>query len=107
MQDVETVWRMLGDEARVTEQGLAVILQIWRFGGHFCGAHGASLPLHPYSCRPGQNKVRGFGFFYLKSYAFWFIIKQSLKLRICLFYTFHSKCICQQKSIEKMLNNCA
>ena len=38
MWDVETEWRRLGDVARDTE----VILKIWRLGGHFCGAHGAS-----------------------------------------------------------------
>ena len=48
MRGVETKWRRLGDVATGTEtntRGLEVILQIWRLGGHFCGAHGASAPL--------------------------------------------------------------
>ena len=35
----------LGDVARGMEtvsRGLEVILQIWRLGGHYCGAHGTS-----------------------------------------------------------------
>ena len=48
MQGVETEWRRLGDVVRGTETvflGLEFILQIWRLGGHFCRAHGASA--HP------------------------------------------------------------
>ena len=48
MGGVEKKWRRLGDVATDTEtntRGLEVILQIWRLGGHFCGAHGASAPL--------------------------------------------------------------
>ena len=47
MRGVETKWRRLGDVERGTEtvlQGLEVILLIWRRGGNFCGAHGASAP---------------------------------------------------------------
>ena len=47
MRGVETKWRRLGDVARDREtvsHGLEVILQIWRLGGHFCGAQGASSP---------------------------------------------------------------
>ena len=44
---------------------------------------------------PDQAELEALGFFYLKLYAFWLVYnKQSLKLRICLFYTFYSKCIC-------------
>ena len=42
----DRIWR-LKDVAKGTEtvlQGLDVILQIWRLGAHFCGAHGASAP---------------------------------------------------------------
>jgi len=48
MRGVETNWQRLGDVKTGTEtntRGLEVILQIWRLGGHFCGAHGASAPL--------------------------------------------------------------
>ena len=51
MLGVETKWRRLEDVSRGTEtvlQGLEVILQIWRLGGQFSGAHGASAP-HPAS----------------------------------------------------------
>ena len=41
MRGVETEWRKAG---RPVFQGLEVILQILRFGGHFCGDHGASAP---------------------------------------------------------------
>ena len=47
---VETKWRRLGDVARGTEtvsRGLEVIMQIWRLGGHFCGAHGTPSHVHP------------------------------------------------------------
>ena len=47
MRGVETEWRRLGDVAKGTEtvsRGLEVILQIWRLGCHFYGAHGASIP---------------------------------------------------------------
>ena len=47
MLDVETKWQRLRNVARGTEmvsRGLEVILKIWRLGGHFCGAHGASAP---------------------------------------------------------------
>ena len=47
MRRVETEWRRLGDVAIGTEtvsRGLEVNLQIWRLGGHYCGAHNASAP---------------------------------------------------------------
>ena len=46
-----------------------------------------------------NQSIEAFGFLNLKLYAFWFIIQQSLNLRICLFNTFHSKSHCRQKSI--------
>ena len=50
---------------------------------------------------PDLPEWEPFCFVYLKSNAFWFIIKQSLNLRsrICLSYTFHSKSICRQKKV--------
>ena len=30
--------------SEMVSRGLEVILKIWRLGGHFCGAHGASAP---------------------------------------------------------------
>ena len=47
MRGVETEWRGLGDvteAGRPVLRGLEVILQILRFGDHFCGDHGASAP---------------------------------------------------------------
>ena len=47
MKGVETKWGRLGDVAKSMETvllELEVFLQIWRFGGHFCGAHGAFAP---------------------------------------------------------------
>ena len=47
MQGVETKWGRIGVVTRGTEtvsRGLEVILQIWRLGGYFCRAHGASAP---------------------------------------------------------------
>jgi len=46
-ESMEMEWWRLGDIARGSEtvsMCLEVILQIWRIGGHFCGAHGASAP---------------------------------------------------------------
>ena len=48
-----------------------------------------ALPsLHGEPFHPGLTRVRGILFFYLRSNAFWSIIKQSLNLRICLFILF-------------------
>ena len=47
MRGLETKWRKLREVAKGTEtglRGLEVILQIWRHGGKFCGAHGSSAP---------------------------------------------------------------
>ena len=47
---VETKLRRLGNVAWGTEtvsRGLEVIMQIWRLGGHFCGAHGTPSHVHP------------------------------------------------------------
>ena len=47
MRSMETKWQRLGDLARGTEtvsRDLEVILKVWRLGGHFCGAYGASAP---------------------------------------------------------------
>ena len=47
MRGVKTKWWRLVELARDMEtvsQGLEIILQIWRLGGHFCGGHGASAP---------------------------------------------------------------
>ena len=46
MRGLEIEWRRLRYVAIDTEtvsQGLEIILQIWRLGGHFFGAHGASV----------------------------------------------------------------
>ena len=48
----ETKWRRLEDVGRSTEmisRGLEVILQIWRLGCHFCGAHVVSAPPSPFT----------------------------------------------------------
>ena len=50
----ETWWRHRGRET--VSRGLEVILQIWRFGGHFCGDHGASAP-PPYWTHCGEFYV--------------------------------------------------
>ena len=50
----ETKWRRLEDVGRSTEmisRGLEVILQIWRLGCHFCGAHVVSAPSFPLHAR--------------------------------------------------------
>ena len=47
MRGVETEWRKawwLTEAGRPVLRGLVVILQILRFGAHFCGDHGASAP---------------------------------------------------------------
>ena len=51
--------------------------------------------------RYSTPELEAFGFFYLKSYAFWFIIKQSLNLRICLFYTFIQNAYAKKKVFKK------
>ena len=53
MRGAETEWRLrLGDvteAGRPVLRGLEVILQILRFGDHFCGDHGASAPPPSYN----------------------------------------------------------
>jgi len=47
MQGMKTEGGSFRNIARGTETvlwGLKIILQIWRLGGHFCRAHGASTP---------------------------------------------------------------
>ena len=45
MRGLETEWGDVTEAGRPVLRGLEVILQILRFGGHFCGDHGASAPL--------------------------------------------------------------
>ena len=47
MLGLETERQRIGEVARSTEtvsRGLEAILQIWRLGGYFCGAHVALAP---------------------------------------------------------------
>ena len=61
MQGMKTEGDSFRNRARGTETvlwGLKIILQIWRLGGHFCRAHGASASPPPTTHKQKCPSVR-------------------------------------------------